>query len=224
MEQREGRIMIRILPVGLLVCTASVFLGSQLTAQDESGRRYHEIEQDMRLLLKLEATAATEADRVATIYEMLPLYREIASDPRRLASPTLERYRIQLRSRLLQIQARLKRKLAREKSGPPRPVSLAEATTDALIDQMSLVGASAGGPSQLFSSRGAFGGAAVRPDYGLALVELIQTTIQPDFWDVNGGPGTIVYYAPLHALVVRATSEVHHKIGGAVKVIRKAGN
>ena len=216
--------MIRILSVGLLVCTASVFLGSQLTAQDESGRRYHEIEQDMRLLLKLEATASTEAERVATIYEMLPLYREIASDPRRLASPTLERYRIQLRSRLMQIQARLKRKLAREKSGPPRPVSLAEATTDAIIDQMSLVGASAGGPSQLFSSRGAFGGAAVRPDYGLALVDLIQTTIQPDSWDVNGGPGTIVYYAPLHALVVRATSEVHHKIGGAVKVIRKVGN
>ena len=224
MKQRENRIMIRIFSAGLLACTASMLLGSQLTAQVEGGRRYHEIEKDMRLLLKLEATAATETERVATIYEMLPLYREIASDPRRLASPTLERYRIQLRSRLLQVQARLKRQLAREKSSAARAPSLADATTDAIIDQMSLVGASAGGPSQLFSSRGAFGGAAVRPDYGQALVELIQTTIQPDFWDVNGGPGTIVYYAPLHALVVRATSEVHHKIGGAVKVIRQVGN
>ena len=85
-------------------------------------------------------------------------------------------------------------------------------------------GAAAGGPAQLFRSRGAFGGAAVRPDYGQALVELIQSTIDPDFWDIRGGPGTIVYYAPLHALVVRATSEVHHKIGGAVKVIRQVGN
>jgi len=216
--------MIRIFLAGLLGCTAFLLLGSPLTAQDQNGRRYHEIAQDMRLLLTLEATTTNEAERVATIYEMLPLYREIATDPRRLASPTLERYRIQLRSRLLQIQARLKRKLAREKNGPPRPVSLAEATTDAIIDQMSLVGASARGPSQLFSSRGAFGGAAMGPDYGLALVELIQTTIQPDFWDVHGGPGTIVYYAPLHALVVRATSEVHHKVGGAIKVIRKVGN
>ena len=106
----------------------------------------------------------------------------------------------------------------------PLATSLDEANTNAGIDQMSLVGASAGGPSQLFASKGAFGGAERAPDYGLALVELIQTTIEPDSWDVHGGPGTIVYYAPLHALVVRATSEVHHKIGGAVKVIRQVGN
>jgi len=216
--------MNRIILAGLLGCVITGVLPWQLAAQTETGRRYHEIEKDLRQLLTLEATTQSESERLATIYEMLPLYREIASDPRRLASPTLERYRIQLRSRLMQIQARLKRQLARQKDSPSRAMSLAEATTNALIDQMSLVGASAGGPSQLFSSRGAFGGAAVGPDYGLALVELIQTTIQPDFWDVHGGPGTIVYYAPLHALVVRATSEVHHKIGGAIKVIRKVGN
>ena len=216
--------MIRIYPAALLACASVLLPAFELDAQQPGGRRYHEIEKEMRLLLRLEATATSEPQRVAVIYEMLPLYRELASDPRRQASPTLERYRIQLRSRLLQIQARLKRQLAREKTGPRQPPSLAEAATDALIDQMSLVGASAGGPSRLFSSRGAFGGAAVRPDYGLALVELIQTTIEPDFWDVRGGPGTIVYYAPLHALVVRATSEVHHKVGGAVKVIRQAGN
>ncbi len=216
--------MIRILLAGLLGCIISSLLPWQLPAQTDTGRRYHEIEKDLRQLLTLEATAPSESERLATVCEMLPLYREIASDPRRLTSPTLERYRIQLRARLLQVQARLKRQLARDKNNPSRSASLAEATTDALIDQMSLVGASAGGPAQLFSSRGAFGGAAVRPDYGLALVELIQSTIEPDFWDVRGGPGTIVYYAPLHALVVRATSEVHHKIGGAVKVIRKVGN
>ena len=216
--------MIRIILAGLLGCVISTVLPWQLAAQTETARRYHEIEKDLRQLLTLEATTKSESERLATIYEMLPLYREIASDPRRLASPTLERYRIQLRSRLMQVQARLKRQLARDKNNPSRPVSLAEATTNAVIDHMSLVGASAGGPAQLFSSRGAFGGGPVGPDYGLALVELIQSTIQPNFWDVRGGPGTIVYYAPLHALVVRATSEVHHKIGGAIKVIRKVGN
>ena len=216
--------MIRILLAGLLGCIISSLLSWQLPAQTDTGRRYHEIQKDLRQLLTLEATTTTESVRLAAVCEMLPLYREIASDTRRLTSPTLERYRIQLRSRLLQVQARLKRQLARDKNNPPRSASLAEATTNALIDQMSLVGASAGGPAQLFSSRGAFGGAAVRPDYGQALVELIQSTIEPDFWDIRGGPGTIVYYAPLHALVVRATSEVHHKIGGAVKVIRQVGN
>ncbi|MBM3999581.1 MAG: hypothetical protein FJ297_08605 [Planctomycetes bacterium] len=49
---------------------------------------------------------------------------------------------------------------------------------------------------------GALGGGA--GDYGRDLVNLIQRTIDPDYWDVHGGPGTIVYYQPLHCLVVRA--------------------
>jgi hypothetical protein len=216
--------MIRLFLSGLLVCVFSGIAEAQDAEQPGTPRRYHEIEKDLRELLKLEATAITKSERVAAIYEMLPLYREIRYHPRRLTSPTLERYRFQLRSRLLQIQNRLKRELARQAQESPRATSLAEATTNAVIDQMSLVGASAGGPSQLFASKGAFGGAARPPDFGLALVELIQATIEPDSWDVHGGPGTIVYYAPLHALVVRATSEVHHKIGGAVRVIRQVGN
>ncbi len=59
---------------------------------------------------------------------------------------------------------------------------------------------------------GTAGGAAV--DAGAALVELIQRTISPGFWDVNGGPGSIVYYRQWHALVIRATPEIHRRIGG----------
>jgi len=50
------------------------------------------------------------------------------------------------------------------------------------------------------------------PDYGPHLVALIQRTIAPEFWNVNGGPGIIVYYPPLRVLVVRATSQVHGQI------------
>ena len=53
-----------------------------------------------------------------------------------------------------------------------------------------------------------------RGDYGQVLVELIRQTISPEFWDVNGGPGVILYYRPGHALVVRATGDVHARIGG----------
>ena len=52
-------------------------------------------------------------------------------------------------------------------------------------------------------------GGAARGDYGQMLVELIRQTITPEFWDVNGGPGVIVYYRPGFALVVRATGDVH---------------
>jgi hypothetical protein len=67
------------------------------------------------------------------------------------------------------------------------------------------------------------GGGTGPPDWGEALVELIERTIAPEFWDVHGGPGTIIYYRPLHVLVVRATSEVHGHVGGLLGAARDAG-
>ena len=34
---------------------------------------------------------------------------------------------------------------------------------------------------------------------GEALVDLIEKTIAPESWDINGGPGSIVYYGNFHA-------------------------
>jgi hypothetical protein len=67
------------------------------------------------------------------------------------------------------------------------------------------------------------GGAAQTVSNAQSLIELIERTIEPDFWDVNGGPGAIVYYPPLQCLVIRATSEVHGKIGGVLGGVRDAG-
>ncbi|MHC4093961.1 MAG: hypothetical protein ACYSVY_27425, partial [Planctomycetota bacterium] len=44
------------------------------------------------------------------------------------------------------------------------------------------------------------------------LIELIENTVEPETWLVNGGRGTIVAFAKM--LVVRASIEVHEKIGG----------
>jgi len=71
------------------------------------------------------------------------------------------------------------------------------------------------------SLRGGRGGGV--EDYGEELVELIQTVIAPESWDVNGGPGTIFYYRHLHVLVVRQTGQVHDNLGGALKNLRAAG-
>lgn len=53
------------------------------------------------------------------------------------------------------------------------------------------------------------------------LIELIQTTIAPESWDVNGGRGSIHYYSPLQVLVVRQTGEVHHELGGVLEQLRR---
>ena len=53
------------------------------------------------------------------------------------------------------------------------------------------------------------------------LIALIQDTIAPDSWDVSGGKGTIRYYPNFHVLVVRNTAEVHRRIGGTLKQLKK---
>jgi hypothetical protein len=41
-----------------------------------------------------------------------------------------------------------------------------------------------------------------------SLIDMILSTVDPESWDVRGGPGTIRYYAPTRALVVRQSQEV----------------
>jgi hypothetical protein len=70
---------------------------------------------------------------------------------------------------------------------------------------------------------GRFTGTGGPVDRGQALVELIRRTIAPETWDVNGGLGTIYYWRPGRAIVVRQTSEVHHQLGGLVEQIERMG-
>lgn len=51
------------------------------------------------------------------------------------------------------------------------------------------------------------------------LIGLIQATVDPDSWEVNGkgGKGTVTFYGPLMALTIRNTAEVHGMMGGYVK-------
>lgn len=55
------------------------------------------------------------------------------------------------------------------------------------------------------------------PDHGWELVELIQRTIVPDYWETRGGPGVIRYDAMRMALVVRANTTTHERIGGFLR-------
>jgi hypothetical protein len=70
---------------------------------------------------------------------------------------------------------------------------------------------------------GGFGGGIEQQTQtnGEALVDLIQNTIAPDSWDVRGGPGTIIYYNPLRALVIRQTGDVHDAIGDVLGAVRQ---
>ena len=199
----------------------------QTSDQQQAGRRFHEINRDLRDLLKKQATAKSRREETLAIRQLVRLYGEICQHPKIGTSDTLKSYRIKLRSRLSRIQQELEREIARsqQRSGRSQQsqsstARLADAATAAMADQLALIGYSLGGPGKVFSQGGAMG----PPDYGPALVELIQRTIAPGFWDVNGGPGTIVYYAPLRALVVRASGEIQGDVRGVLGGLRRAGN
>ena len=172
------------------------------------GRPFHEIENSIASALQLESAARIPTQREAAVLRLTELYREIMTDPRVRTSPTLNNYRIKVRARLLKILKSLEY-AARHKT---RDSYDRQSTSLLDILQQHLKGSSnaLGGANSMLQGNAVQG---VR-DYGPALVNLIKTTISPDFWDTNGGPGVIVYYPPLRLLVIRATSQIHYQIGG----------
>jgi hypothetical protein len=67
---------------------------------------------------------------------------------------------------------------------------------------------------------GAGGAAGQAGDLSDDLIELIQDTIAPDTWDVRGGQGSIRYYSPNPALIIRQTSEIHGDVGDVLGQVR----
>ncbi|MSQ95094.1 MAG: hypothetical protein EXR98_11140 [Gemmataceae bacterium] len=46
----------------------------------------------------------------------------------------------------------------------------------------------------------------------MMLINLIQQSIEPSYWQPNG-PGTIIFYPPTKSLVIRASAEMHYQFG-----------
>jgi len=209
-----------------------VLLAIAAAPGDVDTRAYHLISADIKEVMRAEALAKSQKERATAIHRMSVLYRELVHDPRLSTAPTLQSYKARLWSRLVRVKKKLQLKVAREQRAAGKPsnaapdavdpqMQVAKASQD-FAEHMALVSYTMGGPvSVLADAGGAFGGGA--RDDSEALIELIERTISPDFWDTNGGPGSIFYYAPVHALVISATQEVHDNVGGTLNALRQAG-
>jgi hypothetical protein len=62
---------------------------------------------------------------------------------------------------------------------------------------------------------------ALDADASQELIDVIQQTIAPQSWDVNGGEGVAIFFAPKGALVVRQTEEVHNGLFDVVNHLRR---
>jgi hypothetical protein len=188
----------------------------------EAKRPFHEIQKEMSALFKEESLTKDEAERGRIVRRLCEMHQQIRLDPRHEYAEAMKGYRAQIWARLKRIQADLKNQIARLHKVKAADVGTDPeilAAADSLAASLSLLDGTLGGPSALLAR----GGGARPGDYGPELVDLIERTINPDFWDVNGGPGTIVYYQPLMCLVVTATGEMHGNVGGLLGGLRRAG-
>jgi len=178
---------------------------------------------------------AKVSDKEATLAagEFLVLYRELQADAE-LARSVRDPLRNKLRGRLMGLSTQIKTRAAVERrlAQNKKPGSVEGAEPREVLGQFGFSGQAngangadgAGGADWAGGMQGAFGGAAgANDDYGEELVELIQITISPKTWDVNGGPGAIYYWRPGRALVVTAPGEIHDQIGGVLEQLGKMG-
>lgn len=176
--------------------------------------------------------------------EFLALYREVdASD--QLSTGQQEYLRTRVRSRLMKLSVQIakreaiQRRLARD----ARPGGVDVPAGRGVLAQQGNFGGGAGpgmgGPGMGGMAGGGFGaggfgaggfglgGGIFGPadyDHGQELVDLIQKTISPGSWDINGGPGSIYYWRPGRAIVVRQTDEIHGQLGNVLNQLQQAGH
>lgn len=160
----------------------------------------------------------------ASIEEILFVHQELREDDA-MAGSQREYYTAKVESRLNQLSIQLKKRIARNKRlakrKPPQQIRAPENSGEQLAQR---VGGAAPPVQPLVGGGGAPArGRQPNDDYGQQLVDLIQKTIAPSTWDVNGGLGTIYYWRPGRALVVRQTGEVHDQMGDALGQLRRAG-
>jgi hypothetical protein len=163
---------------------------------------------------------ADEKTAASAAREFLVLYKELQADTR-LPAPDRRELQAKVRGRLVRLSPMIARVAARRQG--------------AARQQPATVATVGGPPAVLAQQAPAGGGGAALPgggpngngpdaDDGWKLVDLIQTTIAPETWDVNGGLGSIYYWRNQHALVIRATDDVHGFVGEVIDQLQRAGN
>ena len=210
---------IPVTPSGSGASVAGSIAARSLADEKKPVRSFISYDKDISAFLRNEANAATEFEHAAAIRDLCTLAIEIRYDRRFERSVRMQGLMKKIRSRLDRIAKKEAKRINRERSDfdlLAQEVSVEDSIDDALSNNLELSGFASGGPLAFFSQTyGANGGGIIRANAD-DLIRLIQSTISPSFWDVNGGVGSIHFYAPLNALVIRATEDIHYRIGGSI--------
>jgi hypothetical protein len=178
------------------------------------------VKQRVRDCLREEARSRDTTRHLRVVLELCDLHAAVRLDDRYEESGLLQSAAAIARRRLIQVSRDLQRQLQRE--GVPRPTDFAERLAAVARRQRAADPTSGGSGDSAGSFQGdADGGGGFAPtgvpDHGWELVELIQRTIVPDYWARRGGPGVIQYDAMRMALVIRAGTHIHEKVGALLR-------
>lgn len=204
-------------------------------------RAIGDIRRDMEAFIKRSKNADGPDEKAEAAVELCILHHQIVTDPRFGQADRLTSFRAITATRLKKIkkeielvlkrQARAEKKSKRSKHAAASEThqQKIQAKADAASGEMTFetyheivagevesMSQFTGGPLRLWSYAG-----GAQCDYGPDLVDLITNTIDPDFWESNGGEGVIEYYQPLRIIVVGGTTQVQNDITDMLRLLRR---
>ena len=213
--------------------TLSIISGSAISSADDSDlRKFRHIKDDVDAFVKRARKAETDSERVNSAIDCVVLYCEIRTDERFPQSPYLQNLAKLVSSRLNKVEKDLQRQLIKVERQQASDTTTSSssitnqeigedlAARQAMVDSLELSMSLNGGLEGVFERSSGYYGGAPFNDYADDLINLIREVVHPDSWEVNGGTGSIGYYRPSLALVVRATTEVHEDISRLLTVLR----
>ena len=172
--------------------------------------------------LRAEAAAKDHSKKDKAIRQLMLIYLELEQDQNLSHDERLELHTV-VRSRLQSIEKSLRAEIARDHPAATTDVKVAAKsraieTTPQSIDVAVLAqqiaappvapgppGAGGNAAANRLAANGGVIGRLQPPDFGQDLVDLIHNVISPRTWDVNGGPGSVVYFRNFRVLVVQST-------------------
>lgn len=188
---------------------------SQPLPKGEEAATREQLRRETREAIKASMQVTAE-NRQGVVHRLVELHKTLAEStlPARQRAPLAQ----QVRNRLEQLAQLIDRQLQREAKAPTN----VNVRNPVLAQQAFGFGGAAVNPARRPPRQVVpVGNAVQQNDNGRALVELIQRTIAPQSWDVNGGLGSIVYFRPMRVLVVRQRSEVQEQLQDVVRGLRR---
>lgn len=186
-------------------------------ASEVSIQKYREV---ARSLLKQQAATDSKAAAITKTLPLIRLSQQLSVDPRLRTSAVLYKTHRSVVARLREVKRQAEADLRRHARGKtPAKVQL----DNTVLAQLGLLPANRGNINRQNQNAGNNGAnnLVAANDYAPQLIELIQRTISPRSWDVNGGNSTIQYWRPGMALVVSAPGSVHEEMGPLLQQLRQ---